>query len=77
MKLTEAQKRDLLKANEVYQKTVGTYDYLDGRADRMRTGKTLAKLGLVEWVNQYSANRYKRYRITEEGIKVAKILEED
>jgi DNA-binding PadR family transcriptional regulator len=35
----------------------------------MRCGQSLERLGLVEWANQYSYNRYKRYRITEKGIE--------
>lgn len=47
---------------------------LNGDAIKLRTGKSLAKFGLVVWGNQYSANRYKRWRITEEGIGKAEEL---
>ncbi len=74
MNLTDSQKRDLLKLYEVHRRTIGTYDYPNGKAVSLRCGKTLEKYGLVKWANQYSANRYKRWQITEKGIKIAKEL---
>jgi hypothetical protein len=74
MNLTDSQKRDLLNLYEIHCRTIGTYDYPNGKAVSLRCGKTLEKLGLVEWGNRYSVNRYKRWRITEKGIKVAEEL---
>ena len=68
IKLTEAQMRELKALSEIHHKTVGTFDWSKERAVRLRTGKSLEKLGLVYHANKFSANRYKRWGITEKGI---------
>lgn len=72
--LTEAQKRDLLKCHAVWFRTHGTYDYPSGNAIALRTGKSLAKLGLVELGNRYSANRRARWLPTAAGKTKAEEL---
>lgn len=74
MNLTEAQTRELLRLYQVHIKTVGTYDWPDGKVLRLRTGKYLAEKGLVKIGNAGSANRYPKWRITEQGMKIARNL---
>lgn len=73
--LTDAQVRELTKLYQIHQKTVGTFDWPKGMSIRLRTGKSLEKMGLVYHANKYSANRYMRWGITEEGIKAITDLE--
>jgi hypothetical protein len=73
--LSESQKRDLL---HVYSNYVNnSADYPNGRADSLKCGTTLERLGLVKWDNQYTANRFKRWSITENGIDLSKELFKD
>jgi len=54
--------------------TAGTYDYPHGDAIRLRTGRALARRGLVEVGNRWSANRYTRWRPTSAGIALVKAV---
>lgn len=75
MKVTDAQKRDLSWLYHVYRVTVGSYDWREnGESLRLKTGKSLERLGLVEQANRYSANRFKRWRLTEAGKKLCEEL---
>lgn len=59
--------RDLRRSVDVWRKTVGTFDYPEGRSVRLRTGRALAKRGLVELGNGGSANAYRAWRPTPKG----------
>jgi len=72
--LTPAQTKELLRLYTIYKRTVGSYDWPKGMSLRLRSGKRLAWLGLVEQANLYSANRYRAWRITDEGVKVAEAI---
>jgi len=74
MRLTDTQKRELSWLYHVYRKTVGSYHWRDGMSLRLKTGKSLAKLGLVEVANRYSANRFTSWRLTETGKKLCEEL---
>jgi hypothetical protein len=75
--VTDAQQRDLLRLYHTHLHTVTSYDWPKGRAIELRTGVALEMAGLVEWANQYSANRYRRWRITAEGIRVAEEIRKE
>lgn len=68
--LTPAQARDLVTAASVHQRTVGSYDWPGGKSVRLRTGKALEALGLVE--NRRSdVNAYDHWIPTPRGLEVA------
>lgn len=75
VKLTDTQLRELTKLYHIHRDTVGTFDWPKGRSIRLKTGKSLEKMGLAYHANKYSANRYKRWGITEEGIRIVSELE--
>ncbi len=66
--LTPAMRRDLSAAVALYRRTVGSYDYPHGDATALRTGRALARLGLVTLANAHSANRRQRWRPTPDGL---------
>lgn len=74
--LTTAQKRDLETAVTVYQQTVGSYDWPSGQSVRLRTGKALETLGLVE-NRRSTANAYDHWAPTPRGLEVAALAAKD
>lgn len=69
--LTSAQREDLFSCVRRHVLTIGSWAYPTGDAIRLRAGYRLAQLGLVALGNEYSANRYRRWKPTAVGIAVA------
>lgn len=65
--LTPARRADLERCVAIWRKTNGTYDYPNGNAIELRTGRALERMGLVELGNRFSNNRRRRWLPTEAG----------